>query len=61
MAPDPLCSCGEVETIEHYLLLCPNFTAQRQILSNELLNLGITNLSVQTTLEGIEDTPEDKI
>jgi hypothetical protein len=34
-APTELCPCGQPETIEHFLIECPNWTQQRQQLKQE--------------------------
>ena len=49
---DPYCQCGEIETSEHYLLHCPLYAPQRQILLHDLSN--ITTITAQILLHGID-------
>ena len=54
--PNPLCTCGEVESTSHFLLYCPQYQNQRQNLrikigiplSLNLLLYGDSNLSYET-------------
>ena len=46
----PLCRCGIPETTNHYLMICPLFTAQRQVLFNTISP--ITNCRLKTLLFG---------
>ena len=32
----PYCLCGEIENAAHFFLKCPRFTAQRNVLMNEI-------------------------
>ena len=53
MALTPLCSCGALETVTHFLLFCPNYARQRNILSHSLQLLNITTpLDLQLLLGG---------
>ena len=42
---NPICNCGTVETIIHYLLLCPNFSNERLTLFNKLQSIDENILS----------------
>ena len=45
------CECGQVETVQHYLLECPLYQGARYILHNRLREqLGIQDSSVYTLL-----------
>ena len=46
----PLCQCGVNETSKHYLLVCPLFSIQRQVLFNTVSP--ITNCNLKTLLFG---------
>ncbi len=48
---DPHCSCGAIESSEHYFLECPLFINSRNILRNQLLSLNL-NLSLDLILHG---------
>ena len=41
---DPFCTCctGNIETTEHYLLHCPNFSNDRLSLFNDLGNISVS-------------------
>ena len=41
---DPFCTCrtNSIETTEHYLMHCPNFSSHRQTLFNNLHNIGLS-------------------
>ena len=53
MTMSPVCSCGELETISHFLLHCPNYIQQRNQLSQSLNQSNITApLSIQLLLGG---------
>jgi len=45
----PLCSCGEIETISHFLLECENYRIIRTQMMNQIRNLNI-NLPLNTKL-----------
>ena len=50
---DPLCQCGELESIQHYLLECPNFETHRQSFRQKLMNLSQDlNFDLKTILGG---------
>ena len=36
-----LCECGEAETVDHFLLICPAYQDQRKLLSDQLLALDV--------------------
>ena len=40
----PLCNCGQVETIEHFLLQCPLYARQRNILMQDVQHLSLNNV-----------------
>jgi ribonuclease HI len=46
-----LCACGEIETVEHYLLHCPRHEQFRSILRDKLQVIGV-GLSVRNVLGG---------
>ena len=47
----PACQCGATETVEHFLLYCPNTEDERLKLLNSLnCNLGVTQLDLQVML-----------
>ena len=53
LVQSPLCTCGELETISHYVLLCPVYNIQRNNLKRNLLNEGIKDpLSLKLLLGG---------
>ena len=36
IVPDPLCTCGKIESTEHYLLECPKYTDLRNEMTNSI-------------------------
>ena len=41
------CQCGEIETVTHYLLLCPLFEEEREVLRKRLFDIcGIIHLDL---------------
>ena len=53
LTQSPLCSCGEIETISHYLLICPVHDIPRNNLKRNLENEGIKDtLSLKLLLGG---------
>ena len=46
--PDGLCQCGSLETVKHVMLLCNQYTIQRQQLFKELSKLGFSRFSMQS-------------
>jgi len=36
LSESEMCSCGQIESVEHYLLLCPNYRHQREKLFKNL-------------------------
>lgn len=54
----PYCSCGEIETVKHFMLECVIYDdARLHLLHNLQTQLGITRLDL-TTLLGYTDHPE---
>ena len=54
MAETPLCECGGVENREHFLLHCPNYLIQRQLLYAEIGKLKLNvPISVKLLLGGV--------
>ena len=51
LAQSPLCQCGQLETVEHFLLKCPNYNIERQIMKKNLNKLGVT-MNVRNILGG---------
>ena len=49
MAASPLCRCGQVETVEHFLLHCTMYARQRQILFSSIQSIG-SNIAVDMRL-----------
>ena len=58
MADTPLCECGEVENIVHFLLDCPNSVQARNQMTTNIKNCGITNQVTVKLLLGGSDLPE---
>ena len=54
LADSPLCACGEVETIQHYVLECPQFNRQRQLMCNSIraLDLKGSDITLKLLLGG---------
>ena len=46
--PDGLCQCGNLETVKHVMLLCKQYTRERQQLFIELSKLGFSSFSMQS-------------
>ena len=61
LAPDPLCDCGEIESIEHFILHCSRYELQRNELyaSVRRIDNDIT-LDLKTLLGGNSDLNEDQ-
>ena len=62
LAENDLCTCGEKETTEHYLLSCPNYDIQRRSLFTFLGNIGINTVTTNLLLNGtdMEDETTNK-
>ena len=53
MQDSPLCNCGEIETVKHFLLECPRFQHNRSNLIDDLRDIGVTvPLSLKLLLGG---------
>lgn len=57
MADTPLCECGEVENVSHFLLDCPEYTHSRRVLQASLSMLQITEPLSLLMLLGGSDRP----
>ena len=57
--PNPLCQCGEVETVTHYFLECPVYTLHRLRLANQLSLLDI-DFTVEILLHGTSHLIDDR-
>ena len=55
IVPDPVCSCGEIESTAHYLLDCPNYTDLR----NDMLTSINYPVSTNLLLYGNVSLPDD--
>ena len=44
LSDNPLCACGQVETVEHFLLNCTMYMYQRQVMMNSLQTLQINSV-----------------
>ena len=53
-APAPLCDCGEIETVDHYLIDCDIFIQQRRELKANLVDNNILLLFSKKLLLGGE-------
>ena len=47
-SPTDLCNCGQIESVEHFIMFCPLWKSER-----EKLFKSITSLKVQITLQNI--------
>ena len=56
----PYCTCGEIESVAHYLLTCVRYQNQRETLKNSLLEANITNPLTIKLLLGGEELPVEK-
>ena len=46
------CQCGEIETVMHYLLHCPRFEEEREVLRKRLFDIcGIIHLDLNMLLD----------
>ena len=55
----PMCECGEPESVRHYLLSCPRYDTQREILRKSLFTLcGIVHLDCNILLNACKEDPE---
>uniref|UniRef100_A0A8C2KZI6 Uncharacterized protein n=1 Tax=Cyprinus carpio TaxID=7962 RepID=A0A8C2KZI6_CYPCA len=48
--PDGRCRCGQEETVNHVIMECSNHHTARRHMISELLECGVSNISVQTIL-----------
>ena len=56
------CSCGEVETIEHYLLHCENYFNERERMRRVLFQqTGIADLTLDAGITDIADLTLDAL
>ena len=53
----PLCSCGQIENIEHLFLHCPLFLHHRNRLKADFVTHSI-DFSIETILFGFKNTPD---
>lgn len=54
------CLCGELETIEHYLLQCTNFSLLRNTMFHELGQIGIARPNLNMLLNGNDTMSEPR-
>ena len=55
LSDTPNCTCGAIETIQHYLLHCPNHQEPRTSLTTKIHRLGIAKIDTKLLLEGKDD------
>ena len=61
LVDDPYCTCGEVESIDHFLLHCPLYLEIREQLKNEILMIDPNAaFNIKTILGGNENLVEAK-
>ena len=60
MANTDCCSCGAVETIDHYLLSCSNYSLSRNTLRNALKTINV-EFSLRNVLGGGNFPPEKQL
>ena len=52
---DPVCSCGGIETVSHYILECPYYEEIREEMLKDMSSIGLRNINLATLLGRSDD------
>ena len=56
---EPICTCGDIETVSHYLLECPEYEHYREQMLKDISSVGLRNINLTTLLGRSDDEDRD--